>query len=92
MNQLKLKQKELLAIGFEEAKSVGDEMNKARTYFKINTANGCFYYNPKEDIYTWYHATIGKHGNDVHLDITKRAELFVLLACFKCKFNLVINA
>jgi len=90
MNQLKLTNKELLEIGFEESQSKGDKMNEARTYFKIKTVNGYFYYNPKEGIYTWYHKTIiGNVSNDIQLDLTRKAELFVLLACFRVKFKMV---
>ena len=90
MNQLKLTDRELDGIGFKECKSEADEMNPAKTYFKIKTINGYFYYNQKQDTYTWYHKTIiSKVSNDVHLDITKKPELFVLLRCFKAEFNLV---
>ena len=90
MNQLKLTDKELDGIGFKECKSEADKMNPAKTYFKIEILNGYFYYNPKEDLYTWYHKTIiGEVANDVHLDITKKPELFILLACFKAEFNIV---
>jgi len=90
MNQLKLTKSELLEIGFKKCKSEGDEMNPAKTYFKLETINGYFYYNPKQDKSTWYHKTIlGDVSNHVHLDITKKPELFVLLNCFKAEFNLV---
>lgn len=88
MSQLKLSNKELLEIGFKECKSEADEMNPSKTYFKIDTLNGYFYYNPKEDIYTWYHRTvIGEFTNDVNLDINVKSELFVLLSCYKADFN-----
>lgn len=90
MNQLKLTDKELIGIGFKECKSEADKMNEAKTYFKLETINGYFYYNPKQKRYTWYHKTIiGNLNNDIHLDISKRPELFVLLRCFNAKFNLV---
>ena len=90
MNQLKLTKKELLEIGFKKCKSKGDKNNGVKTYFKIEILNGYFYYNPKEEIYTWYHKTIiGEIANDVHLDISKKPELFTLLACFRAEFNLV---
>ncbi len=90
MSQLKLSNKELLGIGFKECKSDADEMNTAKTYFKIKTINGYFYYNTTEQKYTWYHKTIiGEVANDVLLDITKKPELFVLLRCFNADFNLV---
>jgi len=90
MSQLKLTNKELSEIGFEEIRSKGDKMNDAKTYFKIKTLNGYFYYNPKEEVYTWYHKTlIGEVANEIHLDLARKPELFVLLACFKAKFNMV---
>ena len=90
MEQLKLNTKELKKIGFKEYKSKGDEMNLAKTYFKIKTLNGYFYYNTKETKCTWYHKTIiGETSNHINLDITKKPELFVLLRCFKVEFNLV---
>jgi hypothetical protein len=90
MKQLKLSKKELLKIGFKEFTVKADEMNVSKTYFKIETINGYFYYNPEQPIYCWYHKTIiGQTANDVHLDITKKSELFVLLSCFKVEFNLV---
>ena len=91
MKQLKLSKKELLQIGFKEMKSEADEMNDARTYFKIETINGYFYYNPNEKNYVWYHKTVlGNLTNNVLLDIKKKPELFVLLSCFKSNFNIVI--
>ena len=90
MRQLQLTKSELLEIGFKKCKSEGNEMNPAKTYFKLETINGYFYYNPKQDKYTWYHKTIlGDVSNHVHLDITKKPELFVLLNCFRAYFNLV---
>tara|TARA_R110000822_G_scaffold74863_1_gene179825 strand:- start:14597 stop:14872 length:276 start_codon:yes stop_codon:yes gene_type:complete len=90
MEQLDLKSNELDSIGFERMICKSDEMNPARDIFKINTINGYFYYNPSQDVYKWYHKTIiGETANDVHLDITKKAELFVILQSFKCEFSLM---
>jgi hypothetical protein len=90
MSQLKISNSELIAIGFKECKSEADEMNPAKTYFKIETLNGYFYCNPKESKYTWYHKTIiGETSNHINLDITEKPELFVLLQCYKAKFNLI---
>ncbi len=83
MDQLKLTNKELLEIGFKRCKS---------KEYEIKTLNGYFYYNPNEEIYTWYHKTIiGKTSNNINLDICKKAELYVLLQCFKVKFNIILN-
>jgi len=90
MRQLKLTNKELLEIGFKKNKSISDEMNEERVFFNIPTLNGHFYYNQNENKYTWYHKTIiGEVANDVHLDISKKPELFTLLSCFNVKFNLI---
>jgi hypothetical protein len=90
MIQLKLNNKELREIGFKKCKSKSDEMNAARTYFKIETINGYFYYNPKEIKCTWYHKVIvGDLSNHTQLNISKKQELFILLSCFKSNFNLV---
>lgn len=90
MKQLNLTKKELKNIGFKEYKGKGDETNTARTYFKIETINGYFYYNPEEIEYKWYHKTIiGDIANSVHLDIRNTIELYVTLQCFKVKFNLI---
>lgn len=89
MKQLKLTEKELTDIGFEKCTSKADRMNPPKTYFKLKTINGYFYYNPMEDVYTWYHKTVlGNNSNSVHLDITFKPELFVLLKCFRVKCNL----
>jgi len=90
MEQLQLTESELLEIGFKKNKSISDEMNEERVFFKIPTLNGYFYYNQNENKYTWYHKTIiGEVANDVHLDISKKPELFILLSCFNVKFNLI---
>jgi ssDNA-specific exonuclease RecJ len=90
MKQLKLTNQELKSIGFKKCQSEADEMNFSSFYFKVKTINGYFYYNPTQEVYTWYHKTIiGDTANDVHLDVTKKAELFVLLQCFKAEFKLV---
>tara|TARA_R110000782_G_C14535932_1_gene383093 strand:- start:31 stop:306 length:276 start_codon:yes stop_codon:yes gene_type:complete len=89
MEQLKLTNQELKSIGFEKCQSEADEMNPSSTYFKVKTINGYFYYNPKQEIYTWYHKTIiGDTANDVQLDVNRKAELFVLLQSFKAEFKL----
>ena len=92
MAQLHLENIELEKIGFVKHISDKDDMNHEREYFKIDTINGCFYYNPKQDIYTWYHKTVvGNNANDVLLNITHRAELFTVLSCFNVDYNLILN-
>ena len=90
MSQLKLTNSQLCEIGFIKCLSKGDKMNADKSYFKIDTINGYFYYNPDEEVYKWYHKTIiRKKSNHVNLDISKKEELFILLSCFKSKFNLI---
>lgn len=90
MKQLKLTEQELKSIGFERCDIEADEISPARTYFKIKTMNGYFYYNYAHEEYNWYHKTIiGDTANYVHLDVNKKPELFVLLKCFRAEFNLV---
>lgn len=91
MKQLELTIEELKSIGFKKCISKGDVLNTARTYFKIKTFNGYFYYNPNEEIYKWYYKTIiDKLANDIHLDITQRPELFSILRAFKTNYKIVI--
>lgn len=91
MAQLKLIKEELIKIGFEECFSIADELNENKKYFKINTFNGYFYYNPKDGVYSWYHKTIiGNVSNDLHLNIINKPELFAVLSAFNVKFNIVI--
>ena len=90
MEQLELTKEELDNIGFKKFSSIPDAYNPERDVYKIETLNGYFYYNPSPLInkYKWYHKTIvGDTANDVHLDITSKAELFVILRAFKCEFN-----
>lgn len=92
MEQLKLTKKELKIIGFKKCKSKGDEMNSPVIFYKIETINGYFYYNPKQDKYTWYHKTvIGDIANEVHLSITQIPVLISILSSFKVKLKIFIN-
>jgi hypothetical protein len=91
MKQLKLTRQELDQIGFYKAMSIGDEMNPSREYYKIDTLNGFFYYNPDESENVWYHQTIiGDRSNHVHLNIHKKPQLFTLLQCFRVKINKIV--
>tara|TARA_R110000787_G_scaffold268455_1_gene374946 strand:- start:9 stop:290 length:282 start_codon:yes stop_codon:yes gene_type:complete len=92
MEQLELTKEELDNIGFKKFSSIPDADNPKRDVYKIETLNGYFYYNPSSLLktYKWYHKTIiGNTANDLHLDITKKPELFVILQSFKCDFNIV---
>lgn len=90
MKQLKLSEDQLKLIGFIKKEITEEE--SFRTVWEIATINGCFYYNPDEEIYVWYHKTvISNFANFIHLDITNKAELFTVLSAFRSKFNLVIK-
>jgi len=93
MKQLELTKNELLIIGFKE-KTINESnlydstISKERIIFEIPCINGCFYYNKMETEYKWYHKTIiGNTANYIHLNIEKKEELFLLLLCFRVKFN-----
>tara|TARA_R110000787_G_scaffold71230_1_gene158510 strand:+ start:274 stop:549 length:276 start_codon:yes stop_codon:yes gene_type:complete len=91
MKQLELTNDELVSIGFELCISKGDEMNTPREFFKIETLNSYFYYNPNQEIHKWYHKTIiGDNANNINLDITQRPVLFSILSAFKADFNIVM--
>lgn len=91
MAQLILTEQELTDIGFVKKEYPGDELNSKSEVFEIPVINGCIYYNPKVRANSWYLKTvIGKFSNHIHLDISKAPELFVVLSCFKTKFNLLL--
>jgi hypothetical protein len=78
MKQLNLSENQLITIGFKKNK---------RT-FEIEVINGCFYYNPNEEIYKWYHKTmIHNKSNHIHLDIKTIDDLYQVLTIFKVKFK-----
>ena len=86
--QLKLENKQVQEIGFTKKVYPANGRNDERTTFEIGTTNGCFYYNVSDEKYRWYHKTIISEGfNHVHLNIEKLPELFMVLACFKAKYN-----
>jgi len=93
MEQLKLISDELLKIGFEkkiinEPNPYNSNIFRERIIYEISCINGCFYYNENESEYRWYLKTIiGVGANYIHLNIEKREELFLLLLCFRVKFN-----
>lgn len=90
--QLELKPKQLKKIGFVKKDHEGDELNSPKTTYEIETKNGYFYYNPDEEEGRWYHtAIVGEHASDICLDIERLPELFMVLACFRVKFNLVVE-
>lgn len=90
MEQLKLTKKELRKIGFTKKIYPGDDYSPIeRITYEIETINGCFYYNMDDDKYRWYHKTIfEERSNHIHLNIERLPELFMVLSCFKVKYNL----
>ena len=92
MNQLELSNKHLTRIGFKEKHYPADEENSERNTFEIENINGCFYYNPEEKTYRWYHKTqVGDFSNHINLNIETLSELFITLSCFRVKYNFAIN-
>jgi hypothetical protein len=68
-NQLHLTALQLKSFGFMQTvvktKSAISDEEDFRVYYKKETLNGFFYYNPLEVMSTWYHKTIiGEHSND----------------------------
>lgn len=88
MEQLSLTKGRLNEIGFTKKTYPANDMNPERTTYEIETINGCFYYNETDKIYRWYHKTvIGEAANLVHLNIESLPELFMVLTCFRAKYN-----
>ena len=90
MEQLKLTTKHLSKIGFIKKIYPKDVMNKKRIVYEIRCLNGRFCYIPDEPEYRWYHTCIiGAGYNHTHLDIERLPTLFMVLSCFRVKYNLV---
>jgi hypothetical protein len=88
MTQLQLTPNELELIGFVRKVYPADELNSEKKVFEIPCVNGCFYYNPGEMKYKWYHKTvIGEFSNHIHLNIHSKEELYIILGCFKVSFE-----
>lgn len=86
---LKLTTKKLLQIGFKKKVLPKDKFGKRRVVYEIKgKANDKIYYNPKEEVYTWYYCTeIQGVYNHINLDIEKVAELLLVLQIFNFKFK-----
>ena len=79
-NQLHLSPDELNKLGFIESKNSSD----TRLFFKKDSLNGYFYYNPLESKYVWYHKIIiDDNANDTLLDIRSLKDLQRLLRIFR---------
>lgn len=94
--QLELSQQELEAIGFighyAPADTVYPIKQPARVWYAIPVTNGEFIYNVENQPYKWYlKTTIGDFVNYNRLDISKAAELYTVLSCFRAKYNLVFD-
>ena len=85
MSQLILNAKQLSEIGFIKRRY------KTKTTYEIPCLNGCFYFNVREERYVWYHKTIiGEASNHIHLDITNKPILFLILSAFNVKYKMII--
>ena len=92
MKQLELSVKHLLKIGFVKKIYPKDDLNRQNIIYEIPFINGYFSYNPKEFEYRWYHVTkTGSGFNHIHLNIERLPELFLVLSCFRVKYNLAIK-
>jgi hypothetical protein len=91
IKQLELSKEELENIGFTEKYEAADRDNPERTYYTIPTTNAEFIYNVGCEPYKLYFRTkIGDAYNSNWLDITKIAELYILLSCFQVKYNFIM--
>ena len=92
MEQLNLTVKHLLKIGFVKKIYPKNELNKRIIVYEIPCINGYFSYNPREPKYRWYHTTmVGSGFNHICLNIERVPELFLVLSCFRVKYNLERN-
>lgn len=97
--QLQLTAHELDAIGFTGKYLPADENEPSRTYYTIPVTNGEFIFNNSGEFkhsednapYKWYLKTkIGDAANYNWLNIERVEELYMVLSCFRVKYNLVI--
>jgi len=90
-NQLELSQHELEAIGFKGHYAPPERYEGSRVWYSIPFFNGEFLYNVENAPFKWYMRNNNGSGtNNNLLDITKLAELYVILSCFKVEYNPVI--
>ena len=87
-NQLHLTGLQLKSFGFIQTvvktKSIISDAEYFKVFYKKETLNGYFYYNPLEVLHTWYHNTIiADYSNDVNLDIRSEDDLVRLLNIWK---------
>jgi hypothetical protein len=99
MIQLELSTQELEAIGFIPKYLSADKDDASRVYYTLLVTNGEFIYNKSGEFrhsevnapYKWYLKTaIGDSANYIWLNIERAEELYIVLSCFRVKYNLVI--
>lgn len=97
--QLELTTEELDAIGFKRHEAPADNDEPERVYYTIPVINGVFIYNMSGEFkhsegnapHKWYlKITTGDAANYTWLNIERVEELYVVLSCFRVKYNLVI--
>lgn len=94
--QLELTAKQLQDIGFIGNHSPADENEGARVCYTMSVVNGEFIYNERGEYgdgqYKWYLKTIiGEAANYIWLNVESIEDLYIVLSCFRVKYNLVIN-
>jgi len=99
MPQLELTTHELEAIGFTGHYLPANNENPSRVYYALPVTNGEFIYNKAGEFkhsednapYKWYFKTVlGDACNYISLNIERVEELYMVLSCFRVKYNLVI--
>jgi hypothetical protein len=97
--QLELSQHELEVIGFTGKHYPADEDEPARVCYSIPVINGEFIYNKigeykdrsTKEQYKWcLKNTTGEAANYIWLNIERVEELYIVLSCFRVKYNLVM--
>lgn len=97
--QLELTTEELDAIGFACKRYPADEDEPVRVCYTMPVTNGEFIYNASGEFrhdennapYKWYLKTsTGDAANYIWLNIERIEELYIVLSCFRVKYNLVM--
>jgi hypothetical protein len=97
--QLELSTRELEAIGFISHYLLADNDSPSRVYYTLPVTNGEFIYNKSGEFrhsednapYKWYlKTTTGDAANYILLNIGRVEELYIVLSCFRVKYNLVM--
>lgn len=97
--QLELSIKELEAIGFTGKHYPADKDEPSRVCYTLPVINGEFIYNQIGEFkdneskaqYKWYlKTTTGEAANYIWLNIERVEELYIVLSCFRVKYNMVV--